>query len=443
MRKLQYRQYMLLLLIVVSVSNYVDRSILQLAMESIKEDFQLSDSQLGLMSGFAFALFYAVAGIPIARWADRGNRNHVISIAAVLWSGMLVLCSMVGNYSQLLLVRAGIAVGESGCMPTSQSLISDYYDREERPRALAILTLGAPIATIISFVGGGWLIEHMGWRSVFFAVGLIGLLLAVITKFTLREPRLEKKSCLATPQPSLKQVVAALWQGHAFRHLMMVYCLVTFFWVGIAVWTPAFFIRSHNVSVTEIGIWIGLSAGVCGFLFTYLGGYFATRYAPGREALQMKSIAVLLIISGGISSVCWLADDKTVALIFMFIAFGAILPMIPAPLYSAVQNLVEERMRAVAMAIVLMFANLIGMGFGPLAVGLISDFLEPSFGQESLRYALALVGPGFLWGAFHAWKTAENIENEIQAVEAKGERNQTTTVDADVPSSLESSPTVG
>lgn len=426
MAKFQYKHYMLLLLTVVAISNYLDRGVLSLAMEPIKAEFQLSDGQLGLMSGIAFALFYAVAGIPIARWADRGNRNHVITLVAMLWSGMLVLCSMVGNFTQLLLVRVGVAVGESGCVPPAQSLISDYFDRAERPRAMAIYWLCGPIATIISFIAGGWLIDQLGWRTAFVAIGLPGVILAIVVKLTLREPRLTGQSTVVTTtaQMPMKAVLATLWRVRAFRHVAMTYCLLTFFSTGTAVWFSPFFMRSHGMNATELGIWVGLGSGVGGLLSTYLGGYLATRYAGGKESVQMKGVAFLCLLSGIVCILCWLSENTIAALLLKTIAFGGLLPMVMPSIFSGIQALVEERTRAVSMAFVLMFSNLIGLGLGPVAVGLVSDALAPAFGQESLRYTLLLFTPGYLWCAFHALKAATTIEDDIQLLEEKAALRQ-------------------
>ena len=291
-----YRQYMLLLLILLGVSSTIDRGLIALAVEPIKAEFQLGDAQIGLMNGFAFALFYAFAGIPIARWADRGNRNHVLTVVAALWSVMVVLSSMVTNFAQLLVVRVGVAVGESGCIPAAQSLISDYYSREERPKAIAIFWLCIPIATLLSFIGGGWLIEQVGWRYAFMIVGLPGLLLAILVKTTLREPRLKRKKSVAEAQPSFKSTLSDLWNGPVLRQLVLLYSLIAFFWTGISIWLPAFYMRSHGMSVSEVGVWIGLSIGCGGLLFTYLGGHLATRYAPGKESLQMKAVAFIMVL---------------------------------------------------------------------------------------------------------------------------------------------------
>lgn len=447
MAKLQYKHYALLLLTVVSVFNYLDRGIVALAMEPIKAEFQLSDSQLGLMTGLAFAFFYAIAGIPIARWADRGNRNHVIALTATLCSVMLMLCSMAGSFLQLLLARVGVGVGEAGCVPPAQSLLSDYFDRAERPRAMAIYWLGAAIAAMLSYVAGGWLIDQFGWRYTFMMIALPGMVLAIVVKLTLREPRTEKENAVdaidvatdvttvvAPAQPSMREVLTILWKGAAFRHLLMAYCISTFLGNGIFAWMPTFFIRSYDMNVTEIGIWIGFGVGGGGMLFTYLGGYLAARYAPSKEAWHMKGMAVLIVLAMVFHILCCLAGNK-MASMFMLIGFAGCLMMIVAPQFAAIQSLVAERMRAVAVAFILMLSHLIGLGLGPLLIGVISDGLAPEFGQESLRYTMLIISPGFLWCAFHAWKASSTIEDDIRVVE---EAAQLTKVQQNVAPAVES-----
>ena len=439
MNKFQYKYYLLALLTIVAAFSYLDRGILGLAMESIKLEFKLSDSQLGFMSGFAFALFYAVAGIPIARWADRGNRNQVIALTTGLWSVMVVISGFVGNFTQLLLVRVGVAVGESGCVPPAQSLLTDYFNRAELPRAMAIYWMSVPLSTILAYLGGGWLIEQYGWRITFIAIGLPGLLLAVLVKMTLREPRLERKASsteiinretdnvqtLHTSQISLKQVLKTLWKKLAFRHVVIAFCITTFFGAGIGVWIPAFFMRSHGMAAGELGTWLAFTWGFGGLVFTFLGGVLATRYAPRQENLQMKWISFILVLATVFHILCYLSTNQYMALLFVSIVAGVLLPMINAAVYSAIQNLVEERSRAVALAFIFMLSSLVGLGLGPLAVGVISDALPSNLGPESLRYALLLFSPGYAWGAFHCWKAASTIEEEIRAVELKADLKET------------------
>ena len=416
MPKLAYKHYMLGLLTVVAAFNYLDRVVLAMLLEPIKQDFQLSDSQLGVLTGFAFTVFYALAGIPIARWADRGNRNTIVSLTVALWSFMLVLCGLVGNFTQLLLVRMGVAVGEAGCVPPAQSLIADHFHRTERPRAMAVYWMCYPISVIVGYVGGGWLAEYLGWRMTFIVMGVPGILLAILVKFILREPRLKQKKMTIVEQPSLKEVLNTLWQQHSFRRIVMAFCVGYFFGMGTIIWIPTFFIRSHGMQISELGAWLAFSFGVCGLLGTYLGGVLTTRYAAGKEASQMRVVALFMALNGILYVLVYLSSDKYIALAFVAM-IGIVSVLGNGSVFSAIQSLVNDRMRSVALALIFLLANLVGFGLGPLAVGVVSDLLAPMFGQESLRYALVLFCPGALWVAFYYWKAADTIEADIRLVE--------------------------
>jgi len=422
MPKLQYKNYLLILLTLIATFNYLDRFVLALVLEPIKQEFQLSDSQLGLLSGFAFALFYATAGIPIARWADRGNRNTIVTLTTGLWSAMVALSGLVGNFTQLLLVRVGVAVGEAGCLPTGQSLISDYFDRADRLRAMAIYWLCAPIAMIVGYFGGGWLAEAVGWRTTFILMGLPGVLLALIARLTLREPRLKKNvtigaECLSTSTEhySFKEVLTTLWQVISFRHLVVAFCIAYFFGMGIGQWLPTFFIRSHGMSAGELGTWLALTWGVCGVPGTYLGGILASRYASKKEALQMRAIAVLFTLTTFLYALICLSPSQAISITLLGVN-GFTFGLTNGVVFAAILSLVDERMRSTAMALIFLLANLVGLGLGPIAVGMLSDGLMPMYGNESLRFALVCFSPGYLWVAFHYWKASSTIEADISCV---------------------------
>lgn len=416
MRNIVYKNYLLAVLVLAGVVSVFDRFVFALAMEPIKQDLDLSDTQLGLMTGIAFAAFYAVAGIPIARWADRGNRVTISALAMGLLGAMLSLCGLVTNFFQLLLVRSGVAVGEAGHMPAAQSLLADYFDRSERPQAMAILLMFYPISMIVGYLIGGWLVESFGWRSTFVMLGVPGVLVAILVKFTLREPRLAQPIEKGLEQPPFTEVLQVLWQKITFRHLLLSFCISHFFIMGTSQWLATFFIRNHGMAPAELGAWLALSWGVCGVLGNYLGGYFATHHAARNEKLQMRSLALVMIVFGFVSVVIYLAPNQFVAL--LFVAISALVgSLVNGPLFSAFQNLVDDRMRSVTIALVFLFANLIGFGLGPLALGFLSDVLNPTFGQESLRYALALFCPGVFWVAVHYWKAGNTIEADINAME--------------------------
>ena len=408
--RVQYKNYLLAMMLLIGTISIFDRFVFAMVLEPIKQDLGLSDSQLGLMSGIAFSAFYAVAGIPIARWADRGNRISLVTFTMSLLGLMVALCGMVTNFMQLLLVRGGVAVGEAGSMPTAQSLLADYFDRAERPKAMAIYSMFYPLSMIVGYLLGGWLVEHYGWRYTFLLLGAPALLVALIAKMTLREPRVEIKSTQV--KPSLFSVFKILWQKKAFRHLLMCFCLAYFFLMGTGQWLATFFIRNHAMTPAELGVWLALSWGVCGVFGNYIGGYLATRFAAGNEKRQMRALAVVFILLGIASLGSYMATDRHVAL--TFVALSAFLSTLPnGPILSAIQNLVADNMRSVTLALLLLVANLVGLGLGPLAIGVLSDILHGSLADESLRYALIFSTPGVLWAAVHFWKAGSYIEDEI------------------------------
>ena len=442
MGKFQYKHYLLVLLTIVATFNYLDRFVLSLVLEPIKQEFQLSDSQIGILTGFAFALFYAVAGIPIARWADKGNRNTIVTLTTALWSCMVALSAVVGNFSQLLLVRIGVAVGEAGCIPPAQSWISDYFGRTERPRANAIYFMAFPLAVIIGYLGGGWLAETIGWRMTFIIIGLPGIFLAILVKFTLPEPRLQQKASVALDVPSMKDVLTTLWRQRSFPHIVMAFVIAYLFGTGIVMWLPSFFIRSHGMGASEVGAWLALTNGFCGVIGTYLGGILMSRYAASKEALQMRAAALAFVAMAALYIVAYLATSKYLALA----CIGTLIflsSLTTATIFSAMQSLVAARMRSVAVAVVFLLANLIGAGFGPLLAGVLSDLLRPMFGQESLRYALVLLSPGYLWAAFHYWKASRTIEADIASVELETSSTDLGTVASEPDTTNTSQSTLG
>jgi MFS family permease len=424
----QYKNYLLTILLVILAFNYVDRFALGVVLQDIKIDLSLSDTQLGFMSGIAFALFYSIMGIPIARWADRGNRVTIISLTVTLWSVMVALCGMAGSFAQLLLIRVGVGVGEAGCVPSANSLMADYFCRAERPRAAAIYWMGTSLGVVIGYLLAGWLNQLYGWRVMFMLLGVPGLVLAALAGFTLREPRGLKPalktgfvSGVATTralaqQPSLKYVCMTLWANWTFRHLLFGLSVCYFFSYGIMQWQPTFFIRSYGLSSGEVGTWFAVVGGLSGFLGMYCGGEWASRRAPQNERVQLKAAAFVYASLSILSPFVYLAPNHYLA----FALSGAVGlggGAVAGPLIATIQTLVPERMRAMSIALIFLFANLIGMGLGPLATGALSDTLRPWAGEESLRYALLALTPGYCWVAWHFWRASMTVTRDIEAVQ--------------------------
>jgi len=410
----QYKRYLLAVLLLLLAFNLMDRFALGVVLQAIKGDLALSDTQLGFMSGIAFTLFYSVMGIPIARWADRGNRVTIISLTAALWSVAVSSCGLAANFLQLLLIRVGVAVGEAGGVVPAFSLLSDYFDRTERPRALAIYQLGGPLSIIFGYLLAGWLNELFGWRVMFMLLGAPGILLALLSRFTLKEPRTGAVGldARAISQPSLAEVCKTLSANSTFRHVLLSLSVTFFFMYGILQWQPTFFVRSYGLSSREIGAWFAAVYGAGSLLGTYLGGVWASRYAAGNERLQLQAVSIAMVGSSVLSTCTYLSTN----LYLSFALTGGLMfaqTAVNGPLYATIQTLAPERMRAMATAVVLLFANLIGMGLGPLAAGALSDGLRPWAGEESLRFALLMLSPGLLWAAWHAWRASHTVTQEL------------------------------
>jgi MFS family permease len=424
---LNYRYYLLILLTVIGTFNYVDRLTLGVVLQDIKIDLGLTDSELGLLGGLSFALFYSVMGVPLGRWADRGNRRTVVSVTTALWSVGVALCGLAANFPQLLLIRVGVAVGEAGCFPPAFSLIGDYFKRHERSKALAIYGMSGAFSTLLGYSAAGWLNERFHWRMTFVLLGLIGLPLAILARLTMREPRLSSRPGTGRvgpdgnlgaeqnpPIPSLLDVAATMGSSRTFRHLLLCASLMFFFIYGMFAWWPSYFIRSFHLTTGFVGLWLGISSAIGSVAGSYIGGRFTSDRVPRDERAQLRMMSWWVCSSGVCSILSFITSTTWVA--FALIGLANVgMTTINGPLFSTIQTLVPDRMRAVTFALVYLCANLIGMGFGPLTVGLLSDGIAPIFGSQSLHVALIAMSPGYAWCAWHAWQASKTATADIDA----------------------------
>ena len=388
-----YRYYALGLLVVVYVFNFIDRSILGILVEPIKQDLGVNDTMMGFLGGIAFATFYTFLGIPIARLSDKGNRRNVLTVCLALWSGATALCGLAANFFHLLFARIGVAVGEAGASPASHSMISDMFPADRRATALGIYALGIPIGTMLGNLSGGWINEVFDWRTAFFVVGLPGVLLAVIVRLTLREPprgAAEAIEVKSDDAPPVKEVFKYLWARRSFRLISLGAGLHAFVGYGVGYWIPAMFSRSHGYGTSEMGVAL-FYLGFASIAGTFLGGYLGDRMA-GRDVrwyVWLPGLATM--ISVPFSAYVYLSDFPFAALWVLAIPyfFGA---YYLAPTFSLAQGMVGLRMRALASSIILFVANIIGLGLGPQFTGIASDilFVTTDLGQDSLRWALVL-----------------------------------------------------
>ena len=414
------RYYALGLLTVVYTFNFVDRQLLSILQESIKADLLLSDQQLGLLTGFAFALFYTVAGIPIARYADRNNRRNVVAIAIALWSFMTAISGLVQNYLQLLLARIGVGVGEAGGSPPAHSMISDIFPPERRASALAFYSMGINFGILFGFLAGGWLNEFFDWRVAFFVVGAPGIVVALFVRYTLREPirgLMEDRQDVATDTP-FSEVLKLLWSRLSFRHLAIGGALNAFAGYSSSNWTASFMIRSHDMSTGELGTWLALIMGVGGAIGVFWGSYIAERLAKFdvRWYMWMPTITGMICVPFMIAT--YVVEGAYTALIVSIVP-GVLFNVYLGNSLAMTHALVGLRMRAVASAILFFLINLIGMGLGPWGVGLLSDMLSAELGSESLRYAMLYLLPAAMgWSAVHFLLASRTLQKDLEVAPA-------------------------
>ena len=386
-----YRRYVLFILTLVYIFNFVDRQILVILQEPIKAELGLSDTQLGLLTGFAFALFYVVVGIPIARWADVGNRRNIVSMALVVWSGMTAVSGLAQNYTQLLLARIGVGIGEAGASPPSHSMISDYYEPEERGAAMSIYSMGLYLGILVGLLLGGWLADKIGWRMAFFAVGLPGILMAVVVRFTLKEPPRGGSGMVSDPtvgqKYTFKETLSYLWQSKPFRKAAFAAGFCAFTGYSTLTFIPSFLIRSHGMSISEVGVSLGLIIGFSGVIGALSGGFLADKFGKINLRWYMWVPAIGVLLSVPFALLALSLDSLTWVLVCIFISnvFGS---CYLGPTIAISHHLVKPSMRATTSAILFFILNIVGLGCGPVVTGMMSDALTPEYGAESLRYAL-------------------------------------------------------
>lgn len=414
----RYRNYVLAMLVVVYIFNFLDRQIVTILAEPIKVDLGLSDTQVGLMTGLAFAIFYTVLGIPIARLADRASRVSIISVALVIWSGMTALCGIAQNFTQMLAARIGVGVGESGCSPPAHSLIADYFPPEKRASALSIYALGIPIGSIFGLLAGGWVAEFYGWRIAFLVVGLPGVALAIAFKLTIQEPVRGMSDVAGSPetgQPPLGPTIRILLSNRTMMHMAMGGALTSFVGYGLGQWLPAMFIRIHGLGVGETATYFGLVLGVASAAGTFIGGSLADRLANWDRRVYAWLPAAGVLVAFPFFVVGLMLDQPYVAIAILITPY-LLNSLWLGPAFGTIQNLAPMRMRALASAILLFILNIIGLGFGPFLVGLISDLLTDAYGTEALRYSVLISTGAYFWAGAHFLMAGRTIRQDLDAV---------------------------
>ena len=391
----RYRMVVLAMLVLVYTFNFIDRQIVGILAVPIKADLGLTDTQLGLMGGLAFALFYTALGIPIAMLADRSNRTTIMTVALVLWSAMTAVCGYAQNFWQLFMARLGVGVGEAGGVAPAYSLVADYFPPHQRARALSVYSFGVPIGSALGIVFGGLIAHHVDWRTAFIVVGVAGVLLAPVFKLVVREPpRGRYDGAKGAGRPvGLGEAMRVLAGKRSFWGLSFGASASSMMGYGLFFWLPSFFVRSHGMTLLDASLYFGAILFFGGIAGIWMGGWLADRFGKERRRhyALIPAVAFLLTVpfyAGAVTS-------GSLAISFVLFLVPTALGLVwLGPVLSAIQHVVPPGMRATASAVFLFINNLIGIGLGTVALGLLSDALSTRYGADSLRYAI-LAGTSF------------------------------------------------
>ncbi len=414
------RRYILFLLFVVSVFNYIDRTIISILQVPIKQDLGLSDTQLGALTGLSFALFYATLSLPLARLADRTVRKRLVASSLAVWSAMTSMTGLATNFASLVLFRIGVAAGEAGSIPATHSLIADLYPPQRRATALAYWGLSLPVGMMIGYASAGALAETLGWRASFAIIGGAGVLLAPIVWFTMAEPlRGTYDGKLYQPvgtQLTTQQALVFLWRIKSFRYLVAAGTCHAFAWYSVNAWNAPFYVRAHGMSLGKVALYLAMLNGICSAIGMYVGGMLSDRLGARdvRWRLRIVAVALFLMVPAGLAQ--YLVASTELSILFAAITLTLML-VYYGPIIAVAQLLVPPDLRAFTSAVLMLVLNLFALGLGPLATGYLSDLLvrEYAMTEDSLRYAISVAVMFSLVAGWLFWLASTHLRDDLDA----------------------------
>lgn len=407
------------LLAIAAIFSNADRTVLGILMEPIKHDLAFSDTQLGLLSGLTFAAFYAILGLPLARWADVGNRRAIMTMSFAVWSVMTALCGLAQNFLQMFLARVGVGAGEAGGTPTSHSLVADYWPAQRRATGAAVLTIAGSVGSLLGYALGGHLAEVVGWRNVFLVFGIPGIVFALLVSLSLKEPRVVHRF------PTFSEVFGrdfllvarSLLAKRSFVHLIFGYTIFFIISSGAGQFFAPFMMRSYHLTVGQVGLILGVTSTLPLIVGTLIGGWLSNRLVVrNRKWLAwLPAICIgsnVAFYTAGVLASTWQA-------FVVFALIGLLLVGISGPsIYAAIYGIVGQRNRATGVALMGLFVNFVGTGLGPIGIGLLSDHLTPLLQNEALRYSLLTLGLIKIVSVFNFLLAAKALPRDLDSAEA-------------------------
>jgi MFS transporter, Spinster family, sphingosine-1-phosphate transporter len=401
------------LLLLVNILNFLDRLLPSILVEAIKRDLRLTDTQIGLMGGVAFALVYSFGSIWLARVADRHSPRTVMSISLAFWSIATAFSGLAQSFVHLLLARSSVAAGEAGSTPSGHSLIARIFPESSRSLAMAIFSLGVPIGATLGLSLGGWINDALNWRAAFFVAGVPGLIVAALIRFVIPDPPHSSQGQARVG--GFLDTLRLLFAKRSFRHMAIASSLFAVGSYAMNVFAAAFLIRIHHVTSRQAGLLFGLAFGLGGLLGTFSGGALGDWLGLRDPRWRQGVPAIGLALSAPTALVAFLAPNLAVSVACLtgVYLFGL---MYLAPTFAAAQSLVPDEIRATVSGVLLFCLTLLGATVGPLLIGFLSDVLAPRYGALSLRYALCLMPVTMIWSALHFGLAARALPADLAPV---------------------------
>jgi MFS family permease len=418
-----YALYILLLLLAINTLSYADRHVFSVLIPSIKAEFGATDSLLGIIGGPGFIFSYVLFSIPFARLADRWSRRGVLTLSATLWSAATAACGAAGGMAQLAVARLVVGIGEAGGLPPAQSMLASLYDERRRSGAMGVLSSATYFGVVLGLAGGAAIGAMWGWRWAFFALAMPGFPLALLLWLTgPRRTKTVHQATKAEPAEGLFPSIRRFWAIPSLRLLGLGVGIFNIFGYAAAVWKPAFFMRSHGMTMVEAGSWLGIGAAIGGITGSMLSGFIVDRLRVYGEVWQLRVPAIAFLLSFPLFMIIYLLPGGTALYLGGFripgvallsILTGMMSAMWAGPAFGAAARLVQPHQRAQATAMLVVIINVIGSALGPVLGGVVSDLLTGSFGTESLRISLMSMSVLTVAGGWLFWRAANHYPNDL------------------------------